>query len=117
MHAPKGVGAGGPVGLRGQRAAEDGLAHAELAARNQCARQVLRRGGGGFKQDVHALRDDARRILPKRPQGVVQRPPIFLAAAGRVLSEPERQTVNLHVANIRLQRVAADQIRPRHRAE
>ena len=71
----------------------------------------------GFQTGCPCPADDARRILPKRPQGVVQRPPIFLAAAGRVLSEPERQAVNLHVADIRLQRVAADQIRPRHRAE
>ena len=57
---------------------------------------------------THTLRDDARRILPERPQGVVQRPPIFLTAAGRVLPEPERQAVDLHIADIRLQRITAD---------
>ena len=117
MDASEGVGAAVSLRLRGQRTAENGLAHAEFAARNQRARQILRRRRGRLEQDVHALRNDARRVLPERPQRVEQGAPVLLTAAGRVLAEPERQAVDLHVADVRLQRETADQVRPRHRAE
>ena len=117
MDGAQGIGACFAVGLRGQGPAQDGLAHALFTARHQLAGDVLGGGRGRLEDDLHARRDDARRILPQAAQGVQQRAFVLRRGAGRVFAQAQWQAVDLGVGDIGIQGIGPDQVGPGHSAE
>ena len=117
MDGAQGIGACFAVGLRGQGPAQDGLAHALFTARHQLAGDVLGGGRGRLEDDLHARRDDARRILPQAAQGVQQRAFVLRRGAGRVFAQAQGQAVDLGVGDIGIQGIGPDQVGPGHGTE
>ena len=112
------LGVAAASGVRGQGLSQDSLADLLIAVAGQPFVQV--RAGGllrGHKLDGGAFRDDARGVRTQLDQRLHERTLLLVAAAGRVLAQPEGEAVHLCKADPVLDVVVLEQVHPGHDPE
>lgn len=95
MDLPQGIGTTARLaGLAGERAAQDGLRHRVIAPAHHGHERLGRAFRRFLEVDGHTLGDDARCGMAEAGHGSQQGHLLFVRRAGRVLPEPDRQTVD-----------------------